>query len=325
METRRKNLVKIVSYFCLALVAVIGFITIVASGGGGGGIKYTGVTTPASVDASNSEDLALGAYVGGTYIMDMADLDFLGAVQAEEEIILKRMNIYELAKVMNRAVEKADIGSQIGTLSVGATASDTIEGGCGGTANYKLNVNEGTGAFSGTFVFKNYCESDMIMNGKIRIEGTMNLNTFDMESFEMTFTNLTETVDEYSMTLDGSISMESSGSSITNTMDLKIKDEDDLVYWINNYVIDVTDNDTYVLVSATGRYYDPNYGYVDITTPTPLLIYGDDSYPSSGVFIVTGASSSARLEALTSETYQITADTDGDGFYDDYDSGVQYW
>lgn len=326
METRRNKLLKMVGYFCLSLVTVVGFITIVASGGGGGGgLKYDGITDPAIVDSGNAEDLMLGAYYGGEYVMNIASDITFGAVQAEEELILKRMNLYDLSKVMNRAVEKADIGSRIGTLSVGAvvTINQTIDGECGGNITIKGSVDDETGEFSGTVVFKNYCEYGMVMNGKVTLEGVMNLDSEDMESFEMTFTKLTETIDGYSIILDGSIGMETSGDTITNTLDLKMK-SDGIVYWINNYVITVTEFETYITISVTGRYYDHFEGYVDITTDIPLLIYGDDFYPSSGVLIVTGDSSGARMEALNNETYEILVDTDGDGTYE-YDAGEYYW
>jgi hypothetical protein len=108
-------------------------------------------------------------------------------------------------------------------------------------------------------------------------------------------------------------------------MDMYTKDNTlDEVYWINDYNMNITEGYNYVDVSLTGRYYDPNYGYVDISTPTYLRIYDDDFYPSSGAIFVEGSSSSATLTALSSTTYQITADFDGDDVAD-YNSDVLYW
>jgi hypothetical protein len=80
----------------------------------------------------------------------------------------------------------------------------------------------------------------------------------------------------------------------------------------------------------SGRYYDPDYGYVEVYTEGPLRIDDGDDWPSDGVLVVTGdtgiagGSTMARLTALSSTTYQVEADTNGDGTYD-WDSGVLYW
>jgi hypothetical protein len=70
-------------------------------------------------------------------------------------------------------------------------------------------------------------------------------------------------------------------------------------------------------VTVTGRVFHPLHGYVDVTTPQPLVVVNGDDYPSSGEFVVTGANNSkARLTALSATTFQLDADIDGDGGYE---------
>lgn len=81
----------------------------------------------------------------------------------------------------------------------------------------------------------------------------------------------------------------------------------------------------YVEFEVSGRYYDPDYGYVDFHTDTPFHIDDGDEWPSAGVLIVEGeGGTEAQLTALSSTTYIVDADTDGDGIYD-WDSGVLNW
>ena len=327
MEEEKKDFMKICSFFCLSLVMLAGLLTIAASGGGSISIKYTGPETQVKVTIANAEDIAVGAYSGGLHSMTL--ISGWGAVQANESGVYDKMTLYTLSKILEQAIEKADIGSQMGSVSTGAVQSikKTIDGECGGSAAMKLNADDVSGVFDGTFSFDNYCESDIVMTGKIKIEGVINLDTEDMESFEITFTKLTEETDDISITFSGAIEMSVTSSSTTRVfMDLLLKDNtSDDVYWVNDYIMTVTETDSYVDLSLTGRYYDPLYGYADVAIDVPFRVYNDDFNPSEGVLVATGSGDSrARLTVLSSMTYQIEADEDGDGTYE-YNSGALYW
>lgn len=78
----------------------------------------------------------------------------------------------------------------------------------------------------------------------------------------------------------------------------------------------VTDSVTYVEVEVSGEYYDPDYGYVVISTDTTLVINEGADWPSSGVLIITGENDAkARLTASV-DTYTIDVDADGNGSYE---------
>ena len=86
----------------------------------------------------------------------------------------------------------------------------------------------------------------------------------------------------------------------------------------------------FVGLVLTGKYFDPDYGYVDITTPTPLKIYYVDVFPTEGIIILDGANglvggnTKARFTAINDTSYMVEADTTGDGAYD-YNSGATSW
>jgi hypothetical protein len=86
----------------------------------------------------------------------------------------------------------------------------------------------------------------------------------------------------------------------------------------------------YVDFQVSGKYYHPDYGYVNISTPTAFRIYSGSVWPSQGVLMldgktgIAGGSTRARLTVISSNAYEVEADTDGDGTYD-WNSGSLNW
>jgi hypothetical protein len=85
------------------------------------------------------------------------------------------------------------------------------------------------------------------------------------------------------------------------------------VYKFENFNVTLTNGVNYVDASLSGRYYDPKYGYVDISTPTPLQINNTDYWPSSGIFRAAGNNDTASFTALSNTTYQLDIDSNDDG------------
>jgi hypothetical protein len=210
--------------------------------------------------------------------------------------------------------------------------SDTIDGDCGGSASYTISVDNQTGNFNGSFNFNSYCDDGVTITGGVTFTGQVDINTDDLLTFTFSFNSLTCTAGSDSFTLNGNISWDVTGSPATITITMLLQDNStSKVYWVQDYTIEATEGAGYVDIEVSGRYYDPDHGYVTFTTPTPFRIYDAYDYPSQGVLVITGNTGSeggptrARLEALSPTTYRVQADTDGDGFYDDYDSGILYW
>ncbi len=337
MKKAKTMFIKNLRYLCLVGVIALGLMTIVGTGGGdgdGGGasseITYTGLTTQATISESNAEDLLIGAYEGGR-IGTAVGID---AIQTGESAHIGCPCMLKVSRILEGSLRKVDLASRSGGTFIGAiyTVEDTVFGDCGGSASYSISVDNQTGDFNGSFNFDSYCDDGVTINGGVSFSGQIDVDTDELLIFTFSFNSLTCSTGSDSFTLNGSISWDVTGSPATVTMNMYLRDNiTNKVYWVQNYTIDATEGAGYVDVDVSGRYYDPDYGYITITTSPPLRIYDNDDYPSEGILVITGNTGSegghtrARLTALSPTTYQVEADTDGDGLYDDYDSGILYW
>jgi hypothetical protein len=331
----------------LYLLIATSFLIITGCGSGGSDgtalapapapISYTGLTTQASVDTDfKAQALAAGAFGAG---QAGSALIVTGAVEVGGDEHVVSFRTLALTQALKDALFQIDLSSVSGGPFIGATQSESgsIPGPCGGTASYTIQVNDQTGVFSGNFSFIDYCADGVIISGTANFSGTLDLsdpNNPIFETLTLSFTNLTEG----NVTLSGSIEIDVSSSPIIVTFDALLKDNSTgKVYWTQNYTMEITVGSdiggNYVEVEiSSGKYYDPDYGYVTVLTDpiAPFKIYDSDQWPSSGVLIATGEigpggnNTEARLEALDANTCQITADTNGDVVYN-YDSGVLNW
>ena len=321
---------------CLCLVAVIalGLMTIIGTGGGGGEtltlITYTGLTTQATIDENNAEDLAVGAYEGGH---TGGAVGGIGAIQPAESVHVDRPYMLKVSRVLEDSLRQVDFLSRSsGIENCHHTVNDIVFGGCGGIASYTITVDDETGDFNGSLNFLSYCDDGVTITGRVGFTGQVNVNLgHALLRFSFNFYNLTGTSGSDSFTLNGNISCDVTVSPTIITMSMLLHDNSTgKVYWVQNYEMRVTEGANYVDIEVSGRYYDPDYGYVNIDTPDPFCIYNVDDCPSDGVLVVTGDTGTAggptiaRLTALSSTTYQVEADTNGDGFYD-YDSEILNW
>jgi hypothetical protein len=127
--------------------------------------------------------------------------------------------------------------------------------------------------------------------------------------------------------MNGSINFNMQASPMRMTMSFILQDNNlNKTYRYENFVYEYAQGVGYEDITLTGRYYDHDYGYVDITTESPLRINEYDLWPSTGTIIATGNSGTkARLTVIDSSSFFVEADTDGDGSYDDYNSGQILW
>ena len=107
------------------------------------------------------------------------------------------------------------------------------------------------------------------------------------------------------------------GGTTTIKLNCVIRDDATKVaYKIENFKIDLTNGSGFVDADISGRYYDPNNGYIDVSTPTLLRINGTDYWPSSGVFHAVGNNDAATFTALSNTSYQLDIDSDNNGTVD---------
>ncbi len=313
---------------CMVLGSVL---LLVACGGGGGGgtsstLSYSGSTAQATVTSANADDLVLDAYQNGA--IGGAAAGSMTGVTPERGAGTPRGLV--LAESLGNAVERMDIASQAPLNSAMKTATDTADGSCGGSMSYSVSYDDQNGDFSGTLSFSSFCEDEVKLSGDVDFSGTMNPGTGELSSFTMTTDGLTAEMCGDSFTAAGSIGVSRSGTTSTVTMDMKVRDGGTgKVYWAKDYQMTLTSGSTYSEVEVSGRFYHPDYGYVDISTTTKLRIQEGSYWPSSGVLVATGSRGTKAQVTALNASYQLDVDDNGDGTYEysesqawsDWDSG----
>ena len=116
-----------------------------------------------------------------------------------------------------------------------------------------------------------------------------------------------------SIAMAGQVDLSVSGATLTVTMNMMVQDNNaNRVCRVEAYQMIVTDHGTYAEVNISGRFYDPDYGYVDLQTTSNFMIDTSDEYPSSGELVLTGKAgtaggpTSARLTAHDSTSCQVS-------------------
>ncbi len=296
--------------------AAVSALTLAACGGSGGGssIEYSGVTTPAAVTSGNALALAGAAYDGGN---SGGSLAFVGVASGPtNDQGTGTAQAIPVARVLIDAVRTAQLSPSSG-IAAGATTSGSLPAGtCGGSATYSGTANESTGEVHATFRFNAWCNDGVTVSGTLTADGQIDLNTQELASLEFSFSVLT--VSDGTDTFQGRGTISATfGASDVLTIDMDFASGDGTIYRASNLTVEATPAAGSENVTITGRVFHPLHGYVDVTTPQPLVVVTGEDYPSSGEFVVTGATnSSARLTALSATTFQLDVDEDGDGTYE---------
>lgn len=305
-----------------AVLAVAVAVSAACGGGGGGGasgVTYSGVTTAAPVTSGNAVDLTTTAYQGGS---SGGSLTLVGAAvdQASADQGTVAMRTLTVARVLEDAVRAARFDAPSSDpMAAGAVVSTSATldpGNCGGTASYSGTVNDVTGEIRATFSFNAWCNDGVTVSGSLTAVGQVDTATETLVSLEFSFTVLTVSTDTDSFSATGTIAVDLSGSSDSLTVTMDFRGSDGTVYRISDFVLTVTPDVGGESVTIEGRFYHPTHGYVDVTTPQPLVIPDGSAYPSTGQVVVRGDNSGAQLTALSTTTFQIDLDVDGDGTYE---------
>jgi hypothetical protein len=353
MKRAGNMLIKNLRYIFLVCLIAFGLIAIVGSGGGGGGgtttttttggtdggtggdtggqadLTYTGSTSEAIIDSGNCLAFCVGAYDGAK--TGTATRQSPAGADSGEDIGLPR--ILRISQALEDSLRQIEVLNEAGVRSSKDvyTVTDTLPGDCGGTASYSISLNDQTGYFSGTFDYTEYCSGGVTLDGSATYSGQFDMNTGYMTTFSFSFDELTSTSAYESYTIDGEITWNVSGSSYLLEMDMTMRDNiEQVVYKVEDYSMSLTEVGNEIELEISGKFYDPDYGYITVSTEEPFVYTYYDYYPYEGVLVVTGApgtaggNTKARLTVLSSATFMVEADTDGDGTYD-YDSGVLYW
>lgn len=314
------------------------FLTLGCGGGSSGGsggpnsVTYSGLNTPAMITQDNANNIAAGALetrTSASGFTEIASLDGTGqVVEGSYQPFLTGVST-----AMKGAMEQIDYDTASDQYKPTAvqTDADLINGTCGGNASYTIQFDTVTGVFSGQMAFNGFCEEGVSISGPTTFSGVINVNTFELESCTLSFNHVTGTSQTASYTMDGQIDIIQSGSTVIITMNMAIQDNNmDWICKVEEYQFVITDGYGQTEIEVRGRFYDPDYGYVDLETETTLMLNDGDDYPSSGVVMLTGelgsagGATKARLTALSASQCQVEVDTNGDGSYD-YHSGSILW
>lgn len=201
-------------------------------------------------------------------------------------------------------------------LAATITETDTVTGNCGGSASITATVDTVTGNFSGTMNFNNYCEDDVVMSGRASITGSIDLDEDFFASMTISTNSLSVQACGESFTIAGNITIQIDGfTSVEIAMDFRLRNNvDQKVVWLRDLSMTITDFGDHEDITMSGRYYDPDAGYVLISTPEPLRTSFFADWPESGFLQADGRDDTwVRLIAENADTYRVTADTDGDG------------
>jgi len=306
----------------LALLSMTAFFVTGCGGGGGGGtsgITYSGVTTAAEVSQTNAADLAdtaiYGATSSDTFVLSQAPISDTG----------EQNGVYplKLAKTLTSVANRIDYDAMPTELSNKAkqSYSDTMPGMCAGSARISMSIDDVSGNFSGSMTFSNLDDCDgVILNGPVTLSGSINLSTFDFTTMTFNFKQLSSTTDQGTETLSGTVVVQTIGLfGYQSTMNMVFQDNTDKTFKLENYVTTLDESSDPATATITGRAYHPEYGYVNITTPTTLQIHSFDDNPYAGVIQLTGANGSAGSSTKATVTftdnnhYTIDIDADGNG------------
>lgn len=309
-------------------------ITMVACGSGGGGsdgdggkpgLSYSGKTSKAKVTEQNAVSVTTGAYKVGESGSAMAFMSTVETAPAGNSGEGGSMSL-SVVESLQSIVQGVEVKSVTLIFSAKVRESDTINGDCGGNAALDVTVDDQTGKFNGTMKFTKFCSDGVIFSGNTTFSGKINLTTEEMERFKFNFEELRCSYNGESFTLRGDLSFNFTSQSLTALMNILLKDNrSGKVYKLDDYKVSISEEWNYVDAVVTGKYYDPDYGYVVISTIDPLRIYDGDGWPSEGTLLCQGRDGTkARLQVISDTAFMVEADTNGDGTYD-YDSGTLYW
>jgi len=338
MSYLRKTQKRLISFLGLITIAIFGIMSTLGTGGGGGDdgggvapVTYTGLTTQAVITSDNALLFGELAFLGLTAGSNITPL----AVQSAPLTETRNASVITIARILHSVMTDININSALNSIPVGwVETQPPIPGDCGGTASGSIDVNESTRTFSGYFVFDKWCNYGITMDGTVDVSGTCDASTFDpltqtcdIIDYTMTFNTLNTSGYGVSETMDGIVASVITPTGYVSTVNLLLRDDNtNKTYQFENYVITVTEDSPsfgYDTVAVTGNVYHPDYGFVVISTPTPVQFYSDalDSPPLSGVVLLTGEDgtvgpTTATFTFTDFDNYTLEVDTNGDGIPD---------
>lgn len=269
--------IKNITHFLILFASII-FASIItgcggSSGGGNSVPKYSGVTSPAVIDATNAEAIgttATESFSQSVKSENSSNATPFGVTIAGSNNGLSQL-IIDIAK--NAAQHSQTINLPIG---VTLTAADLGPNYCGGS----ITIPDGfadSSSLNGTITFNNLCFDDGI-DGEIVMNGSV-IFTETATSRSIQFLNITITITATgeSATLNFTITCDSGFSCVVSS---DYVGSDGATYRIGDYSVSGNASSGY---TVTATFFHPVYGQVDVTTDTPVTFNCSTGNPDAGV------------------------------------------
>ncbi len=324
----------------LQWMVVIGLTVWCSCGGGGGGvgitpsISYSGIEAPAIITGTNAESLAVGAFLGVRYAGQSGDITSITLADRNTETgDDPAKSIFLLSRVWEETAVKylTPDSSPNPVFQNNIKIDETIDDDCGGgDADVTGSVDDQNGDFDLNVTFNSYSDDCLVeISGRTNMKGNFDLGSLTITHMTVIYEALSVSAGGMSLTQSGVWSADYQQSPARETFDMVTRDESTgKTYWMKDFevlsssVISTSDTEYQV----TGRYYDPDIGYVDLSTEEPMRFHFMESYPYEGLVMLSGDANTAALaEFVSNAAYRITCDEDGDGQFDDHDTGIVHW
>lgn len=323
----------------IILILLIVFLTGCSGSGGGSGSAqsgelvdpssfFKGATTKAKPSSVNAEDLAMGGFACTTIAASIHSVAKTSSSYAPKTT--KNRPVLPIAQLLKQSVRQMEIPKKADQLRkssypvsmvkrAGRITTNQLTGDNGGTANYTMEINDATGSFFGTVKYNNYSSNGIIVDGTSDILGTFDANRQEFSRLTLSFTSLSFHADAPTVTLIGSLSWGFNYASATETLSMNmvlVDQSNSKTYWFNNYEMSTVYSGNSLTLTISGRFYDHDYGYVDITTQTPLVAVYGNQQPSQGCLAFSGDLGRWVRLSFQANTLKVEADTDGDNVAD---------
>ena len=306
---------KTFSVFTVLLLAGIS-----ACGGGGGGSStspYTGLTTPAVVTAANADNIARQAFQGG----DLGANATLSPVrEGGTRTAAEKPMVLTLVRLLSGAANAAFPGP-VDVRAPQPRRSETgrLPDGIGsGWIDYTLNINDATGAFTGTFLFTNYHgDGGGIINGTVSVSGQY-VQGVGITEILFNFLSVRIVDGAEDVNAIGTVHLISGTGGGSAILDIVFVDNvTRKTVWLSNVTLVETTGNGYYDATLSGRIYLHDYGYVDMATLSPFHYLTGNSLPSSGQFVVTGKDNKkVQLTVIDATQFSLDVDTNGDNAWE---------
>ena len=291
-------------------------LTLIACGGGGGGggsddtsssptgITYTGKTTEAEIDDSNTQSFSTATLDGSQSSQNNVDNLPIASVTTNENQQHKQYAM--MTNLVDVIKDEANKNSTNPELMTGAVTNGTTvtAGNCGGSLT--MTATSTATSANATMTFNSYCTE--ISGTTTTLAGSLSvvigitdsvIRTMNISIPQLSI-SIAGSSPAYTNEFSGSINVAFDADQQIESMDVSVNFvEDGKVYKISNLIYTTSG----LGVSISGTIYHPDHGYVTFITTEPFAISNEQL--CGGTLQITGSNSS---------NVSITANNDCSGY-----------